>query len=131
MEPEYELYSTQTLSTNFEVATGHVICPTVGNTRTEADFVEPIVTTVETDPQAQWTFVCNQLNTHKAATLAQAIAQQCFIPDDLGVKGQSGMKAWCGYTCRFFAGRQSPYQFCIYAQARFIAQSNRNLANAF
>ena len=50
-----------------------------------------IVTTVETDPEAPWIFICDQLNTHKAATLAQAIAQLCFMPDSLGIKGKSGI----------------------------------------
>jgi len=86
LEPPFH-HPTQTLIANFEVATGQVINPTVGDTRTEEDFVMHIVTTVETDPDGQWIFICDQLNTHKAATLAQAIAQLCFIPDDLGIKG--------------------------------------------
>lgn len=91
VEYEYERHGTQTLIANFEVATGQVISPTIGDTRTEEDFVTHIVTTVETDPQGQWIFICDQLNTHKAATLAQAIAQLCGIKDDLGVKGKSGI----------------------------------------
>lgn len=91
VEHEYERHGTQTLIANFEVATGQVINPTIGDTRTEEDFVTHIVTTVETDPDGQWIFICDQLNTHKAATLAQAIAQLCGIEDDLGVKGKSGI----------------------------------------
>lgn len=91
VEYEYERHGTQALIANFEVATGQVLNPTVGDTRTEEDFVNHIVTTVETDHQGQWIFICDQLNTHKAATLAQAIAQLCGIDDDLGVKGKNGI----------------------------------------
>jgi len=91
VEYEYELYCTQALIANFEVVTGQVLNPTVGDTRTEEDFVNHIVTTVETDHQGSFLFICDQLNTHKAATLAQAIAQQCGIDDDLGVSVQNGI----------------------------------------
>jgi len=91
VEHEYERHGTQTLIANFEVATGQVICPTIGDNRTEEDFVTHIVRTLETDPDGEWIFICDQLNTHKAATLAQAIAQLCGIEDDLGIKGKSGI----------------------------------------
>ena len=91
VEYEYERHGTQALIANFEVATGQVLNPTVGDTLTYEDFVKHIVTTVETDPQGQWIFICDQLNTHKAETLAQAIAQMCGIEDDLGIKGKSGI----------------------------------------
>jgi len=91
VEHEYERHGTQAIIANFEVATGQVISPTVGDTRTEEDFVKHIVATVKTEPQGQWIFICDQLNTHKAATLAQAIAQLCGIEEDLGVKGKSGI----------------------------------------
>ena len=86
VEYEYERHGTQALIANFEVATGQVLNPTVGDTRTEEDFVKHIVTTVKTDHQGQWIFICDQLNTHKAETLAQAIAQMCGIEDDLGYR---------------------------------------------
>ena len=38
IEFEYERHGTQALIANFEVATGKVICPSVGDTRTEKDF---------------------------------------------------------------------------------------------
>ena len=91
VEYEYERHGTQALIANFEVATGQVLNPTVGDTLTYEDFVKHIVTTVETDPQGSFLFICDQLNTHKAETLAQAIAQMCGIEDDLGIKGKSGI----------------------------------------
>jgi hypothetical protein len=56
-EFEYKRHGTQTLIANFEVATGKVICPTLGDTRTEDDFVAHIRATVSTDPDAKWVFI--------------------------------------------------------------------------
>jgi len=56
-EFEYIRHGTQTLIANFDVASGQVICPSLGGSRTEADFVAHIAQTVATDPAAQWTFV--------------------------------------------------------------------------
>jgi transposase len=90
-EFEYIRHGTQTLIANFEVATGMVITPTVGQTRTEDDFVEHIRRTIQTDPQAQWIFVMDQLNTHKSEALVRLVAQECQLTIDLGVKGKSGV----------------------------------------
>lgn len=91
VEFEYERHGTQALIANFEVATGLVISPSVGDTRTENDFTAHLRTTVETDPQGQWIFICDQLNTHKSESLVRAIAQLCGIEDELGSKGKSGI----------------------------------------
>lgn len=90
-EFEYIRHGTQTLIANFEVATGMVITPSVGQTRTEEDFVEHIRRTNQTDPQAQWIFVMDQLNTHKSEALVRLVAQECQLNIDLGVKGKSGV----------------------------------------
>ena len=91
IEFEYERHGTQALIANFEVATGKVICPSVGDTRTEDDFTAHISSTIETDPTGKWVFVCDQLNTHKSASLVQMIAKACGCEDDLGEKGKSGI----------------------------------------
>lgn len=90
-EFEYRRHGTQTLIANFHVATGEVISPTVSQTRTEEDFVEHIKRTVEIDPQAQWIFVTDQLNTHKSEALVRFVAEHCGLDEDLGVKGKSGI----------------------------------------
>lgn len=90
-EFEYRRHGTQTLIANFHVATGEVISPTVSQTRTEEDFVEHIKRTVEINPQAQWIFVTDQLNTHKSEALVRFVAEHCGLDDDLGVKGKSGI----------------------------------------
>jgi hypothetical protein len=64
---------------NFNVATGKIISPSIGPSRTEADFATHIDRTIETDPDAGWIFVADQLDTHVSATLVELIARRCGI----------------------------------------------------
>ena len=69
-----------------------MIDPTIGDTRTEEDFTGHIRATVETDPEGQWVFIVDQLNTHKSASLVKLVAELCQVErEELGVKGQSGI----------------------------------------
>lgn len=52
-EFEYIRHGTQCLMANFEVATGKIIAPTLGPTRTEQDFVNHIAQTIATNPRMQ------------------------------------------------------------------------------
>ena len=90
-EFEYIRHGTQTLIANFEVALGRMVAPSVGPTRTEADFAAHIERTVATDPQAEWIFVVDQLNTHKSESLVRLVARRCDVDGDLGVKGKRGI----------------------------------------
>ena len=90
-EFEYTRHGTQTLIANFEVATGKVICPTLGDTRTEDDFVAHIRATASTDPDAKWVFVADQLNTHKSASLVDMRGGALCIKEVLGEKDKSGI----------------------------------------
>ena len=90
-EFEYTRHGTQALIANFEVATGRIISPTLGDTRTEEDFSAHIRATVATDPEGQWVFIADQLNTHQSASLVRLVAELCGVKDDLGKKGESGI----------------------------------------
>ena len=81
----------QCLITNFEVATGKVITPTIGDTRTEDDFVRHITSTIYVDPDARWIFIVDNLNTHQSEELVKLVAKRLAINDDLGIKGKSGV----------------------------------------
>jgi transposase len=91
VEFEYIRHGTLSLIANFDVVTGKVVSPSIGPTRTEVDFVSHIDRTIETDPNAGWIFVADQLDTHRSAKLVELVARRCGIKDDLGVKGESGI----------------------------------------
>ena len=90
-EFEYIRRGTQCLMANLEVATGLLLAPTVGPTRTEDDFVAHIAQTVRTDPDGTWIFIVDQLNTHQSAGLVELVARLCAPAEDLGVKGTTGI----------------------------------------
>ena len=77
---------------NFQVATGQIIAPSIGPTRTERDFVNHIAQAVTIHPEKEWIFIVDQLNTHKSEGVVRFVAQQCGIDENtLGVKGKSGI----------------------------------------
>ena len=91
-EFEYERHGTLTLTANWDVAQGGVVAPTIGETRTEADFVAHIEQTVATDPEApRWHIVADNLNTHLSESLVRYVAKLSQLKADLGVKGKSGI----------------------------------------
>lgn len=79
------------LIANLDVATGKVVVPTLGPTRTEEDFVEHIRRTIATDSKAPRIFVLDQLNTHLSEGLVRLVAKRCGITTELGRKGGSGV----------------------------------------
>ena len=90
-EFEYDRHGTLCLIPNFEVATGRIIAPSIGPTRTEKDFEAHIRQTIALDPDGVWVFIVDQLNTHQSESLVRLVAQECQIEDALGVKGTSGI----------------------------------------
>ena len=91
--PEYAYLrnGTQCLIANFDVATGEVVAPTIGPSRTEEDFAAHIARTIATDPEAPWLFIVDQLNTHKSEALVRLVARVCGITEELGEKEQRGI----------------------------------------
>ena len=91
--PEYEYlrHGTQCLIANCDVATGEVVAPTVGPSRTEEDFAGHIAHTIATDPEASWLFIVDQLNMHKSEALVRLVAEACGITEDLGEKENRGI----------------------------------------
>ena len=89
-EYEYVRHGTMCLMANLEIWCGHVIAPSVGPTRTEADFKAHVEQTVNTDPFAGWVFIVDNLDTHQSESLVRYVAEACAIEGDLGVKGKSG-----------------------------------------
>jgi transposase len=90
-EFEYIRHGTLCLTANLEIWCGWIIAPTLGPTRTEADFVAHVEQTVATDPWAGWVFLTDNLNTHQSESLVLWVAQACGIEVELGEKGRSGV----------------------------------------
>lgn len=90
-EFEYIRHGTQSLIANLEVATGQVIAPSLGPTRTEVDFAAHINRLIDTDPEAEWILLTDQLNIHQSASLVRLVQERCQIQTELGVKGRFGI----------------------------------------
>jgi transposase len=91
-EFEYVRHGTLTFILNLDVATGQVIAPSCGPTRTEADFAAHVRQTVESDPAATgWHVVVDNLDIHQSETLVRYVAEVCRITDDLGIKEKRGI----------------------------------------
>jgi transposase len=93
-EHEYKRHGTRTLMANLEVATGRVIAPSIGQSRTNEDFASHIHKTIATDPDAGWVFVVDQLNIHQSEALVKVVGRELGIELELDRKGRlKNMKA--------------------------------------
>jgi transposase len=111
-EHEYVRHGTRCLIANLEVATGRVIAPSIGPTRTNEDFASHIAQTIATDPDAGWIFVVDQLNIHQSEALVKLVAKECSIELELDSKGRlKNMKA--------MASRRTFLQDCTH-RIRFV-----------
>src|SRR3954471_18920968 len=91
-EFEYVRHGTRTFILNRDVVTGQVFAPTCGATRTKADFVGHIRTTIATDPKARrWHFAVDNLDIHRCEPLVRLVAELSDDTSDLGVMGKSGV----------------------------------------
>jgi len=111
VEFEYVRHGTLSLIANFEVASGQVLRPSRGPTRTEADFAAHIAQTIASDPEAAWLFITDQLNTHQSEALVRLVAEQCEISVDLGEKGKSGVLASMASRAAFLSDPAHRIQF--------------------
>jgi transposase len=91
-EYEYARHGTLSFIVSRDVATGRVVAPTGGPTRTEADFLAHVKGVVATDPgAARWHVVADNLNTHCSESLVRYVAEVSGVEDDLGKKGRRGV----------------------------------------
>jgi transposase len=90
-EFNYIRHGTQVLTGNLHLATGELINPTIADTRTEVDFTQHIEHLIQTDSQAHFIILCDQLNTHQSETLVRLIASMIGDDQDLGIKGKQGI----------------------------------------
>ena len=125
-EFEYQRHGTLTLIGNFDVVTGRLVEPTLGPTRTEADFVAHVARTVATDPEASWIFVVDNLNIHCSEGLTRWVAKACGLEQDWGKKRESGRPALAGDAAGVPVGSGPPGPLRVPAQAHLLAESDRD-----
>jgi transposase len=90
-EFEYVRHGTKALIAAFDVTSGKVR-GTIGDSRTEADFVAFLDQLFgSAPPAARWEVVCDNLNTHMSERVTRLVADLCGINEDLGEKGKSGI----------------------------------------
>ena len=112
IEFEYQRHGTLCLTGNWHVVQGQMIAPTIGMTRTEEDFMWHIFHTVQTDTQAGWVFVVDNLNTHCSESLVRYVAQLEEIDEStLGQKGKSGILKSMASRQAFLSGRNHRIRF--------------------
>jgi putative transposase len=123
-ECEDERHGTESLIANLEVASGQVVTPSLGPTRTEADFAAHIAQTIQTDPEAAWIFITDQLNTHQSETLVRLVAEQCGLQEELGENSQKRSSGQHENACCLSLRPQPSHSLCLHPQAQFLAEPN-------
>jgi hypothetical protein len=108
--------------------------PSLGPTRTEADFAAHAARTVAADPAAGYVFLVDRLTTHQAETLVRRAADFEGCRDDLGGKGESGVphpmasRAAClSDPCRRLQFVDLPTHASWLTQTRLLADPDRDL----
>jgi len=91
-EFNYTRHGTQVLTANLDLTTGELMSPTIGESRTEADFAEHIERLITSaDSLAELIILCDQLNTHKSESLVRLVASTLGDDQELGEKGKCGI----------------------------------------
>jgi len=91
-EFEYIRHGTRSFILSRDVASGQIIAPSCGPTRTEADFLAHLQGVVASDPKtSRWHVVLDNLDTHRSESLVRWVAAESDVDDALGEKGKDGI----------------------------------------
>jgi transposase len=81
-ECQYTRHGTLSLTGSWHVVQGQMIHTTVDATRNGQDFADHIERTIQTDADANWIFVMDNLNTHYGEEVVRRIARLHGVADD-------------------------------------------------
>lgn len=92
-EFEYLRHGTQTLIASFDVSSGKIVHESIGQTRTESDYVFHLQQMIKANPKVKkWHLIMDCLNIHQSESLVDWIAKEEGLSRSiLGKKGQSGI----------------------------------------
>jgi hypothetical protein len=108
-----------------DVVSGQIIQSTVGDTRTELDYIAHVQQTIATDPDARkWHLIMDCLNTHQSESLVRFVAQVEGLDLDLGVKGKRGILQSMQTRAAFLSDPTQRKSVSLYSQALILAQSD-------
>jgi len=91
-ECQYTRHGTVCLTGNWHVTLGKMLASTINITRNNRDFAMHIRHTVQTDPEAGWVFILDNLNTHCGESLVRTVAAMLGIDQtSLGIPKKKGV----------------------------------------
>jgi transposase len=91
-EFEYIRHGTCSFLLSRAVLTGHILAPSCGPTRTEADFLAHVQGVGASDPTVtRWHIVVDNLDIHRSESLGRWVAKESDLEIGLGVKGKDGI----------------------------------------
>jgi len=74
-ECQYIRHGTLSLTGSWDVVAGQMMHSTIAKTRTAEEFAAHILNTIASDPNGEWTFVMDNLNTHCGEPIVRAVAK--------------------------------------------------------
>lgn len=82
IECQYTRHGTVSLTGSWDVVAGQMIHTTIDVTRNGLDFANHIEETIQADPDGNWIFVMDNLNTHCGEEIVRRVASLIGIADD-------------------------------------------------
>src|SRR6266699_5042570 len=133
-EFEYIRHGTLSWFINLDVVSGHVIEPSWGPTHNEEDALAHLQRLIASDPQAtKWHVILDNLNIHQSESLVRlsSLSAKGSQPRRMPRQGQKRHLALDGKPGRLLARPHPPSGVVLHAQARFLDEPGRNLAQYF
>ena len=125
IEYEYKRFGTLCLIGNWDVVRGQMIAPTIRQTRTKQDLVWHFYTLIQTDPEAGWVIVLDNLICalqRVTRAMGGEVGRNRRI--DARSQGQVGDSEIDDNASGVSRGPQSPGTVRVHAQAQFMAEPN-------